>query len=229
MRTFFRRIRSHIQYARPAKKKRMRYFNPAVAAVLVAILIAFTCTLIERRLMPIAIALAESRARNIANETINNAINEYIMENGIAYEDLYMMKQDSSGYITALSSNTAEMNKIKAALALKVQEKVRNLDSGTLGIPIGALTGYDLLSDVGPKVPITLLTSGTSNLDFKNSFESAGLNQTKHAVYIQAVCDVTIILPGKRAKANVDTMIPVIETIIVGNVPNAFLGSFPTQ
>ena len=225
MSTFFRRFNSRMQY----KRKKKHRLNPILLIVLMLTLMVFASTLIEKRLMPIAIALAEARAQNLAHETVNNAINEYIMENDITYEDLYTMKHDSNGYVTAISSNTAEMNKIKAAIALNVQEKVHNMDSGPLGIPLGALTGYDLLSDFGPKIPITLLTSGTSNLDFKNSFESAGINQTKHEIYIQAECAVTIILPGKRANANVVSTIPIVETIIVGNVPSAFLGSFPVQ
>lgn len=68
-------------------------------------------------------------------------------------------------------------------------------------------------------MPLRLTLSGNVNADFKSSFESAGINQTKHQIYLNIHTSVYSFLPGFNTTTDVETNVPVAETIIVGAVP----------
>ena len=61
--------------------------------------------------------------------------------------------------------------------------------------------------------------SGNVSADFNSSFESAGINQTKHQIYLDVKTSVYSFLPGFRTTTDVETNILVAETVIVGAVP----------
>ena len=60
-------------------------------------------------------------------------------------------------------------------------------------------------------------------MDFKNNFTSAGVNQTKHEVFIKYNSEISMIFPGRITKAQVESVIPLTEAVIVGVVPNTYI------
>ena len=60
--------------------------------------------------------------------------------------------------------------------------------------------------------------------DFYDNFESCGINQSRHTVYLKASMDISIITTQATTTGSVSAKIPVSETVIVGNVPT-YLGN----
>jgi sporulation protein YunB len=64
---------------------------------------------------------------------------------------------------------------------------------------------------------------GTVQVDTTEAFESAGINQTRHRIVFQISAQVRIVQPMLSTDITVKTDVPIAETIVIGNVPQAIL------
>lgn len=164
--------------------------------------------------------LSESRANYILNNAVNQGINEVILNNNLIYDDLVSIIYDNEGKVSALMTNLVAANRLKSEFSVMINEKINNLESTTITIPLGNLTKIDTLSGLGPKLKVKLIPSGKVKIDFKNAFVEAGINQTKHEIYLDITSTASILMPtGIYTKTEVESKIPLLESVIVGRVP----------
>ena len=64
----------------------------------------------------------------------------------------------------------------------------------------------------------------TCILQLRNQFASAGVNQTHHQVMLDIQTHVLFITPDSYEPTEVNTSICIAETVIVGEVPQAYAG-----
>lgn len=202
--------------------KRRKHQLSFLIILLVTIGILASFLLIEMRLKPYVLSIATTRAKNIASDVINKAVTDELASENIEYNDLILLQTNNSGMVTALQSNIPKINKLKSSLALAIQENITNIESTDISVPLGNLINGDITSGLGPKIPIKLLPIGSINIDFQNGFESAGINQTKHEIYLVAKASITILIPSASTTSDVETIVPVAQTIIVGSVPQTY-------
>ena len=86
-----------------------------------------------------------------------------------------------------------------------------------------------MFSGTGPKIPVTLASTGFTEADIESSFKSGGINQTVHSVSMRVKTTVNVILPYGITSVSLETAVPVTETVIVGNVPDIFAGNSPLR
>ena len=55
------------------------------------------------------------------------------------------------------------------------------------------------------------------------AFEEAGINQTRHRIFLEIAASIQIVQPLLSSTITVKTDVPLAETIIIGNVPQAIL------
>ncbi len=197
----------------------MHPFFLLTITVLVFILIL---RVVNFRIMPTFRTVAESKAQSVATLCVNTAVNELMKSGRYTYDALMDIRVGESGNVIAIQSNVATINQMKAELADEISKKIENLDVSESYIPFGNFLGSDIFSGIGPRIPVRIVPLGYSVINMKNSFESAGINQTKHEVYLDITVSVTALLPVSRAGASVSTMVPIAETIIVGEVPDNY-------
>ena len=58
---------------------------------------------------------------------------------------------------------------------------------------------------------------------FVSDFEAAGINQTRHSVYLEIVADISIIMPSGTSNFASMTEVLICESVLVGSVPEAYL------
>lgn len=75
---------------------------------------------------------------------------------------------------------------------------------------------------MGPKIQIKLLPTGSVTTDFKSEFESAGINQTIHRIYLNVACKLTIVTPYDSIEADIINQVLMTESVIVGEIPEAY-------
>ena len=90
-------------------------------------------------------------------------------------------------------------------------------------IPIGSATRSKILSNYGPVIRVSLLPAGTADVNTVEAFEEAGINQTRHRIVLEITANIQIIQPLLSSNITVKTNVPIVETIIIGNVPQAIL------
>ncbi|WP_298844003.1 sporulation protein YunB [uncultured Clostridium sp.] len=169
--------------------------------------------------MPTIMAVADSEMRAKATEIVNKAIiDEY--SNQFNYDEIIKADKDSVGNIVMLKADTLKMNKIACDVALKSQKELMKLGDVGIKVPIGYITRNNILSYYGPSVTIKMQPIGQVETKYSSEFESAGINQTRHKIYVKVKTTVRVIIPLKSNDIEVTNEVPIAETIIVGKTPN---------
>lgn len=189
------------------------------------IIITFLLTLniyyLDKTLRPIILAYCDAEARGIALETINETISVEF-QNKISYDDIITVKTDKDGNIVMIQANSVELNRIGSQIALSVQKRIRTIDGRNGSIPLGVVFKNDLLSNYGPKIPFKMKPVGFVNTNYRSEFQAAGINQTRHIIYLDIKANVQVIVPFARNNVSIVTSVPISESIIVGKVPDSY-------
>ena len=202
-----------------AQRNRLRL----IVAVTV-ILVSGLTLLFRVRLAPMAEQLIETQVDNQASDAINAAIADQIAEGEFDYDRMVTIEKDTSGNVTAIRTNIGELNRLKTSVLQRMDEELEQLSMEQLGVPIGSVLLPELLSGRGPLVPVRVLAVRTSDASFRNSFQSAGINQTLHSIYIDIHVCITILTWTGTSEINVDSAVVAAETVIVGTVPTTYFG-----
>ena len=175
-----------------------------LAALLALAIVAMT------HLKPVLTSLATARVSNTVNGIVTAAVNETIYSGGVDYDQLISFEKDNEGKITAVKSNMAEFNRLQSAIIDEVLEKLSEVTTKELSVP------------VGPLIRVRMQSVGSSSAHFENAFTSAGINQTKHQIYLVVDVYVSILLPGFSTTTKFSNTYSVAETVIVGSVPDNY-------
>ena len=174
------------------------------------------------QLKPVLSTLATARVSNTVNSIVNDSVYDAIYNGRIGYDTLVSLEKDNTGHITAVKSNMAELNRLQGAILDDVLEKMSEVSTRDLSIPIGSLSGSALLAGRGPLIKVRMQSVGSSSARFENAFTSAGINQTKHQILLIVDVYVSILLPGFSTLTQVSNTFSVAETVIVGSVPENY-------
>jgi sporulation protein YunB len=174
---------------------------------------------LDRIITPTVIAVANAEMRAKSMEIIYATIlDEYSKQ--FKYEDVINVEKDNAGNITLLKADTLKMNKIANDVALNSQKQLRSLGSHGIKIPIGFIFQNNILAYIGPRVSVKMQPIGYIETKYQSEFESAGINQTRHKIYVQVYAKLKVIIPMRNDSIEVKTEVPIAETIIVGKVPD---------
>ena len=193
--------------------------------VAVTVIVVSGLTLLFRfRLAPMAEQLIETQVDNQASDAINAAIADQIAEGEFDYDRMVTIEKDANGNVAAIRTNIGELNRLKTSVLQRMDEELEQLSMEQLGVPIGSVLLPELLSGRGALVPGRVLAVRTSDASFRNSFQSAGINQTLHSIYIAIHVCITILTWTGTSEINVDSAVVAAETVIVGTVPTTYFG-----
>ncbi|MBR1884036.1 MAG: sporulation protein YunB [Clostridia bacterium] len=165
-------------------------------------------------------SFCESKARYIALDATNKSIIENI--DGIEYEDLVKVERDENNKVVSLSANTIKLTKLSTEISSDIKERISNLDSTEVNVPITSILKLKALSSVGPKLHLKLLPSSSVIAVFKSEFEEAGINQVRNRIYIEVTTKVRFLAPIQIETQEYVNQINVVETILVGDVPATY-------
>ena len=98
------------------------------------------------------------------------------------------------------------------------------MSSERVSVPRGAALGMTILAGSGPGIPVSIVPIGSVATEFATEFEACGINQTRHKVYLQLTASIRIVIPTGAKTTQVSANMLVAESIIVGSVPEGFVG-----
>ena len=176
---------------------------------------------IQSRLRPVVEAAAQMQIHDIVTETVQQTVLRLL--DSLTYGDLTVIQRGNDGRIVSLTADTLKMNRLRAELEVSVLEAVRGLRTAGLAVPVGSLLHLDLFWGRGPSIQLRSLWVGTVEASFDSEFDSAGVNQTRHRIWLELQVPVQVMLPGGMLETTVVTRLLAAETIIVGQVPDAYL------
>ncbi|PHJ38130.1 sporulation protein YunB [Desulforamulus profundi] len=178
---------------------------------------------IDRSLQPTLFTIARVKAIHLATEIMNKTVMENLAKQQIEYKDIVQVHKDSQGRIVLMQADTIKINRLSNEITLKVQESLRNLDDESIGIPMGQLLGIHLLAALGPEFNVRMIPLGTIRVDIVDKFEGAGINQTRHLIWLDLNSEFQIAIPLYKEVFKVNTKVPLAQDIIVGDVPPALV------
>lgn len=178
----------------------------------------------QRNVTRLLISISEATMRASTTVAVNDAV-YYTLSDDMRYSDLVTITKNEAGDIVSFSANPLKINKIARDTASISQSNLKNLSLNGIPIPLGALTGIEALAGLGPSIPFRIIPVSSVVCGFSSEFDSVGINQTKHSIYLNVVADISIVMPSRTKNFAVTTQILVGESVIVGRVPDTFLQS----
>lgn len=178
----------------------------------------------DKVVQPTVLLVADSEMRARVVDIINkNIISVY--ENNFKYDDIITVEKDSNGKVVMLKADTVKLNALATEVAILSQQEIKEVGSIGVKMPLGYITKNNILSYYGPSITVKMEPIGRVETSYDSVFESAGINQTRHKIYINVKTDLKVILPLTNREVEVKHEIPVAETVIVGDIPRTTLGS----
>jgi sporulation protein YunB len=190
-------------------------------ALVILVLFIGTFLVVERNFRPTLMALAEAKAKILAVQAINSAVNQEIVDT-VRYQDLIAIHKDTRGRVVLMQPNTVEISRLAAKTTGFIQERLEALESQEVSIPVGQVFGSALLANVGPRIKVSIVPLGTVSVKLGSDFKDAGINQTLHQLFLEIQADVQVVIPLVRTTTCVSTSVPLAQTVIVGEVPQQY-------
>ena len=203
--------------------KRRRRVRPVLVLITFCVALFSLLILLDLSLRSTFYGIAEVKAVQIATNTIQKTIEEQISAQDIRYQDFVVIHTDNTGHITLMQADTVRVNKFAATTTLAVEKNLENFRWQSFSIPLGQVLRLPLMANWGPKITYHIMPVGSVRVNVLDKFESAGVNQTRHSIYLAFDTSVRIVVPSKSGETAVTTQVPLVESIIVGNVPNTFV------
>lgn len=200
----------------------MRYKKLVALFAFCLCILIFCIINLQKEVLPTLETTCENKAYAIALNVTQDVINEYMTE--YEYDDFMNLKYNSEGKLMTINANVTQMNKLSAQVVKEIQQRLLNINEETVEIPLGRLLNWGVFSAYGTRIKIKLIPVGNVIAEFKSEFISEGINQTKHTVYIEVESNVIVIAPFMSNTISSKTTLVIAETVIVGEIPQTYLG-----
>lgn len=193
-------------------------------AVLISFIIIFSMLLsyVESVLIPYIKEISEARIREIAVVSVSNAVYSSFA-GSINYEDLAIVSKDSSGQVSSVQINMGFTNRLSARISSDLQRLLSELEKEDIKVPAGVLLRSSVFARMGPEINIKVRPLGNIETDISSEFNSAGINQTRHRIVLKIKTRISSVMPVAGVKTEIETKVPLAETIIVGKVPSFYM------
>ena len=175
---------------------------------------------VNASLRPVLEGLASARVESAAARAMNEAILEVL--GSASTGELLSAQASNEGHVSLLTADAGKLNLLAADCAAAAQRRIQDLGEQGVSVPLGTLSGVPLLAGLGPRLSFRFTPVGMVQSSFHSEFRSAGINQTLHRITLQLTGTVRVVLPGRSYSVTVLTQAPVAESVIGGDVPEAY-------
>ena len=173
----------------------------------------------DRALRPVARMQAEHFAMQTTNEIIADTVAAYIDGSQCTYDDFAAILYDENGRVSTDEALPSGINRVQSDLTRLINNQLENGMSSPSYIPIGSLTDSYMLAGKGPRLKIRVCPAREASVKLVSSFDSAGMNQTRHRITAVIHVSLTSSLPLYSFDTEADFEFLIAENIIVGSVP----------
>ncbi len=197
-----------------------RQFFAICALICVLIFLSITVNL---SLRPVISELAIQVGRQNISSIINSSVYQALGENEYNYDSFVSLKYNDDGYVTSVEYDYSAVNKLKIKCNEILLDKLKNLGNTKVKIPFGSLLGDLNASGRGPNIRIKIAQASVPEINLISTFESVGINQTKHEIRLVICAYGQIYLPPEKSEFSFTQEFVLAQTIIVGNIPSGYV------
>lgn len=202
----------------PWSRRQKRCCVLLVCLVLVAgIMLRLDC-----KLRPAILEIALSDLEMVVNNTIDQVCIQDAADGEITYSKLVQLQYDQNGKLQGLTTDMATLNVLRADMTRAIGQALGKVEEHPIQVPLGTAWGTALFSDLGPNIPVQVLSLESIAGYFESSFAFAGINQTRHQIQMVLTVQVVLLLPGGTYDRTFTNKITVAESILMGDVPSHY-------
>lgn len=201
------------------KKNGQTLLFRAICIFLVFVIIA---VIMDIKMRPIIETVGGSALKNSLSNVLDGAVNDMVDELGVRYENMVDIQKNADGKITAITLNSTYINGYKAEISDRCSDRLAQFNETTVPIPLGSLIGGSFFNGKGFWIDVDATIYGFAVTDVVSEFESAGINQTRHIIYLNVQASAHAYMGLCHLNETVDETIILVETIIVGEVPQSY-------
>lgn len=205
-------------------KKKISRLHKRIRKILfsVIIFIILITVLFEMQAVPFTKKCVRKQSKTISTKIIGECVNKTLDKFNYTYSDLALINYSKDGKVNSISENSVNINKIKSDVINKIQDELDKEKTYFFSLPLGSFTDITLLSTLGPDIEISFVLTGSVDCKIKSDFESGGVNQTVHHIYLLITTEIITISPEYSEKVNFKTDYELAQTVIVGSVPSTY-------
>ena len=204
------------------KRKKVVKITSFVLILLLILSILIVLNTYWKSTLPTLLDITQAKISAQTVLVINQAVTTSFQDTDV-FGDLITIQRDNDGNIILLTANSLQANKLARQTAIVSQQRLDQLAKEQIEVPFGTISGIPLFSEMGPEITITVTPIGAVNCTFTSTFESVGINQTLHRMFIQVECKMDLIIPQMHHTMECVVPILVSESIIIGKVPQTYL------
>ena len=209
------------------KKRQKEHRSKRIGiAVLTIIFTASAFVYIDMCLRPVVITVARYHIQSLINKAVNNAIITVMDKTRYSYDDLVKIGRNSYNEIVSVSYNSLHINKLRSELIKVSIEETQKIPVSYVYIPIGNITGIDILQNKGPKLKFTVTPSSYVEAEVESVFQNTGINQINHQIFINVKVTANALIPNYSTSVYSENKVCVAETVLIGKVPDSIGNGF---
>ena len=190
--------------------------------VSVFLIISILTVICDIKMRPIIETVGGTALKNSLSNVLDRTVNEIVDELGVKYGEMVNIERNSDGTIAAITLNSSYINGYKADLSDGCSDRLAKFDKTTVPIPMSSIIGFAVFDNPMFNIDVTATIYGFAVTDVESKFESAGINQTRHTIYLNVQASAHAYMGLCHLNESVDETIILVETIIVGKVPQSY-------
>ena len=170
--------------------------------------------------LPAVRELVSMEVDNETSDLINEAVDAYVAQGQLRYDDLVTLERTADGGVSAARIDLAAVNQMKSTVLRELDERVSVRVREKVEVPLGNVLLPALLSGRGGSLPVRLISLRSTNAELESDFTAAGINQTLHSLSLRVEVDLLLFTPAGLMTRQVACTVPIAQTILLGEVPN---------
>ena len=182
-------------------KRRRKIIIPAVAVFLLVTVGTFA--FLEFRIKSVRDELSTLEANSVASSALTAGLEKALADYEINYDDVVSFTYDSQGNIKSLSTDIITLNTLGNEIGTNPDEYINSIDIYEISLPLTSLLGGQLFSGMGPDVSFYVTMRGLTSTNFENRFEAAGVNQTRHQIFLNVRIRTNIVFAATSGLLNI--------------------------
>ncbi len=140
-------------------------------------------------------------------------------------DDFIFIEKNASGEIVLISSNSKKINEFSRRIVENVQNTLCEELKEGIKLPWMAFSGLVIFSGYGSEVNFNAITAENVSCNLISNFTANGINQTLHSIRAEIVSEIVISFPLNTVVKSCSTEVLITETVLIGKVPEFYLGN----
>ncbi len=215
------------------KKKKLSNF---LEINLLIIILSFGLSLfiigeLSKKSEEILLPMAKAKLEKAISQVINYAISD------VDGQEFYTLDK-FDGEIKMINYNAVEVTKILNKITWSIEDNLYDIennesklksfsDGGIYGeIPLGVIFDNVFLNNLGPKIKLKFLFSGSIISRLETEVKPYGINNAYLEMRVRVSVTGRIILPFVSEEVTIENLYPVSINVVSGSVPNGYISSY---